>query len=822
MPLGVRAVLTTPPYSGKEFVMRLHRLRPTRGRRGPAPRLETLEDRSLPSAAVPGITLDPNSVPQFQAPLPNAIDPSFVYQSSGSTSVTLENNTIATVPLYQVGAYRIAENLSLGLKDSSGNPVLTWVYGYGTSASTATYPGRSFVVNSGSPIAVQWADGLTDSTHLLPVDPTLLDPAANGTLYTVANVKVKNTAVTGTTKEQLATFPGGIPIIPHVHGGHTQAVFDGTPLEWFTPTGGPTGPDFPGNTFTYDNSQQAGTIWYHDHTEGITRVNVYAGLAGFYIIHDKNEQTLIDRHSLPAEQYDIPLAIQDRMFTAPGYVTPFDPSGLGGQLYYPSDVLPHTSAAYPSEHPEFFGDTILVNGQAWPVLQVEPRMYRFRILDGSEARFYNLSFSLDNPDPTTATPLSAPFYQIGTDDGLLPAPVQPTENPLLGTQQGYLTVAPGERDDVVFDFSQFAGHTVYLLNNAPAPFPGGESGNWNPGTVGRIMAFHVSLPKSNVPDVTKLAVSNATPALDPAMASNAGNPKDLALFETTDSSGRLIQELGTPQNGAVPFVNSGDTVQLVRNADGSQSVVQIWRVFNTTGDTHPIHLHQVSFQILSRQAFTAVDQNGVAYATISNASSQKYSANTAGPFTVTSLGTFIAPYANETGAWKDTVQMNPGEATTLIAKFDLPGKYVWHCHILEHEEHDMMHWLVVVAAPSTPATLSTLSIADTVAAGNGASAINTSTGAADQTAQLITGLLEPAALLPTGTVGATLIVSAPAPAFAPTVTGVPAPVLPLDAGLASPVQAVIGAQATDSLFADFDLVSPGASLADNLALALAG
>jgi spore coat protein A len=660
------------------------------------PRFDILEDRSVPTAAIAGVTLDPALVPQFVNVLPQPLNPGFVYQPIGTTTVTLQDGTTATVPLYQVGAYQIPENL-LGPKDVNGNPFpATVVYGYGTSAATATYPGRSFVVQSGSPIAVQWTDGLTSTTHLLPVDPTLLEPADNGTLYTVTPTKVKNTAVTGTTMAQLVTFPNGVPIVPHVHGGHTQAIFDGTPLEWFTPDNGPTGADFPNTyTFVYDNSQQAGTIWYHDHADGLTRVNVYAGLAGFYVIHDKNENQLIASHNLPAEQYDIPLAIQDRMFTAPGYVTANDPTGQGGQLYYPSDVLKGTSAAYPSEHPEFFGDTILVNGQAWPVLHVEPRMYRFRVLDGSEARFYNLFFS-SGQDPTTGQPLAGlPFYQIGTDDGLLKAPVVPAENPLLGQQSGLLTIAPGERDDVVVDFSKFAGQTIYLLNNAPAPFPGGDPGNWNPSTVGRIMAFVVDVPKSNVPDVTKLQTSNPTPALDPAAATNT---RDMALFETTDSYGRLIQELGTPQGGAVTFMNSADTVQLIRNPDGTQSVIEVWRVYNTTGDTHPIHLHQVSFQVLSQQAFTATDGNGVPYASITNPNKPGYAANTAGRFTYTLTGTPTRPYANEAGAWKDTVQMNPGEVTTLIAKFDLPGKYVWHCHILEHEEHDMMHWLVVKRA----------------------------------------------------------------------------------------------------------------------------
>jgi spore coat protein A, manganese oxidase len=491
--------------------------------------------------------------------------------------------------------------------------------------------------------------------------------------------------VTGTTNASLVTFNQGIPIVPHVHGGHTQAAFDGTPLQWFTPTG-LGGSDYLGtNTFAYDNSQQAGTIWYHDHADGITRLNVEAGLAGFYIIHDTNENTLITNHNLPDETHDIPLAIQDRMFTAPGYVTPNDPTGLGGQLYYPSDVLAGTTVTYPNEHPEFFGDTILVNGQAWPVLNVDPRMYRFRVLDGSNARFYDLKLI----GQTTGT--FEPFFQIGTDDGLLPAPVPLTS----------LLVAPGERADIVVDFSALAGKTIIVTNGAKAPYPKGTP--VDPKTTGLVMAFKVS-NTTPIHDVTLPASLN-----NPALNLTPTKVEQKGLFEFTDSSGRLIQYLGTPQTGFSAFLPSSpshdphanaDTITLapdVTSPSGFSATVQ-WQVFNTTADVHPIHLHQVSFQIVSRQSFNA-KVNPVT-----------------GVFTPKLTGQPSAPAANEAG-WKDTVQMYPGTVTTINAKFDLTGLYVWHCHILEHEEHDMMHFLnvvkpnpgspAIVAAPSTTSTAST-------------------------------------------------------------------------------------------------------------------
>jgi spore coat protein A, manganese oxidase len=633
-------------------------------RRRFAPRLEVMEDRQLLNAAVPGMTLDPLLVPKFVDQLPDPLSNDFVYKTTDTTSVTLENGKTATVPLYNVGVYQIQQDLGLGPIDPNTQkqvPTQTTVWGYGSLPTTATYPGHTFVVD-GDPagiknqaIAVHWTNNLVDEAgkplpHLLPVDPTLLDP---------------NYPPSSDPNNPLGA---GVPIVPHLHGGHTQAPFDGTPMEWFTPTGD-HGTDFPGQTFTYDNTQQAATLWYHDHAMGVTRLNVYAGLAGFYIIHDENENNLIASNVLPNEKYDIPLAIQDRMFTT------------DYQLFYPADVLPpegpvDTLPTPPSVHPEFFGDTILVNGKAWPVLDVEPRLYRFRILDGSNSRFYNLFLSSGQQ-----------IMQIGTEDGLLNKPVA----------LDHLTIAPGERADVVIDFSKLAGQTIILRNNAKGPFPSGTPAD--PRTVGQIMAFRVGPSKSLIPDATlttDTTLNTATPAT--VLTDPVAHTRELGLFEATDMYGRLIQQLGTldgPNPGPKAFrdpitevINQGDT--------------EIWHIYNTTEDTHPIHLHQVNFQIISRQKFKA-DQDSTG--ALSN---------------IRLIGQPKPPDANEEG-WKDTVRMNPGEVTTVKAKFDLPGKYVWHCHILEHEEHDMMRFFFVKPNPPTvaaalPSTLTTSAVATTSSA----------------------------------------------------------------------------------------------------------
>ena len=620
---------------------------------------ETLEERTVLNAAIPGVTLDPALIAKFVNELPNRTRSQFrllAYRDGERDAGKWDDGKRATVP---GRIYEISQNLGLGTYAALGitppsgklstDPVMTTVYGYGTSAATATFPGRSFVVNEDSPIAVNWVDGLTQSTHLLPVDPTVLDttsPQAPNS-YTVTPATVANTPQTGTTQAEFVTFTHGIPIIPHVHGGHTQAASDGTPMQWFTTDPTVSGMDYVSQPFVYDNTQQAGTIWYHDHAMGITRLNVYAGLAGFYIIHDTNELGLIANHTLPAEKYDIPLAIQDRMFDT------------SGQLYYPADVLKGTTATYPSDHPEFFGDTILVNGQTWPVLDVEPRMYRFRILNGSNSRFYDLEV-----DPAQGS--AQQFFQVGTDDALMANPV-PLQHLLIG---------PGERAEIVIDFSKLAGQTIILTNSAKGPLPKGTP--VDPHTTGQIMAFRVSLPlDTSIPDATLTATSTLN-TITPLTA--GANPTQFGLFETEDSFDRLIQYLGTT-DGWVSFVNSNDTVQL--GADGTATVT--WQIYNNTADVHPIHLHQVSFQLIQRQDFkAAVDPD------------------TGAMTGITLKGKPTPPAPNEVG-WKDTVQMYPGTVTTIVATFDLPGKYVWHCHILEHEEHDMMHFIDVI--PYTPPTV---------------------------------------------------------------------------------------------------------------------
>ncbi len=545
------------------------------------------------------LLLDPLTQPKFVNPLPNPLDPGFIFQPTtpGGTH-------------YEIGMYQFQQ--PLGLVDPLTNtPLMTTVWGYGSATQAPTYPGRTFIAQSGQQMTVRWTNNLVDGggsplPHLLPVDTSL----------------------------HMAKPAAGVPVVSHVHGGHTESDSDGLPEYWFTPGFAEVGPRWVKETYVYDNDQEAGTVWYHDHALGITRLNVYAGLAGFFLIRDDNEAAV----GLPQFPYEVPIVIQDRMFTA------------DGQLFYPSAPVVLGSPD-PSVLPEFFGDHILVNGQAWPVLDVEPRWYRLRFLNGSDSRFYNLFLSSGQV-----------FFQIGTDTGLLNTPIP--------VQQ--LTIGPGERADVMVDFSAFAGQTIILRNNAKSPFPKGVTAD--PQTTGQIMAFRVG---ATVTDATNNALpANLRPlhgGIQPlATAGPVTRVRQLILFEGLDMYGRLQPMLGTVADGTLLW--DEDYTETPSVGD-----IEIWEVYNATMDAHPIHLHLVSFQILSRQKYSAT----ITPKPMMHGSTGGFLTN------IKLKGRPKGPAANEAG-WKDTAQMFPGEVTRVIARFDRPGRYVWHCHILSHEDHEMM------------------------------------------------------------------------------------------------------------------------------------
>lgn len=594
----------------------------------------------------PAPPFDAFSTRKFATPLTNPLDPTFPgirRPAAGTTAtVTIKEST-----------------LSLGINRPNGTPLVTRVWGYGLGqAGTVTIPGPTFEVTRGRPLTVAYVNGLDGVPNRMPVDTTLewANPGALGGLAPV-------------------------PLVTHLHGARSETRSDGLPEGWFTPNDEFTGRLF-AKPYQYENVQEAAHLWYHDHVLGITRLNVYMGLAGFYFIRDANEDLLQATNVLPSYPYEIPLMFSDRLFDQ------------NGQLFYPSEDPATPGLPSPTHLPEFFGDVILVNGQAWPVKVVEQRKYRFRILNASDSRFYAIKFQgQSNPASGPSSPVgpTLPILVVGTELGLLNRPAEARwQTPPLpdGSSRGIsqsdtLLIGPGERYDVVVDFSSVPlGTRLLLWNGAATPFTGQPPDGVDyvaptPGLTDRLMAFDVVLPRNpRIPEATvalgmPLRIFQTAP-LPPV--STAGVPRrEILMYEGTDSFGRLQTMLGTLDQGTLVY---SDPITEQPRAETSE----VWEFHNTTADAHPIHMHLVDFRIVNRQDFaiTTVDKtnsDGSTGATVESAPQF--------------LGRPVAPPAYEAGK-KDTVVAYPGQVTRVLASFSRPGEFIYHCHIISHEDHEMM------------------------------------------------------------------------------------------------------------------------------------
>lgn len=487
--------------------------------------------------------------------------------------------------------YRVRMAETLHRFHSQLAPARVWTY-------EGQYPGPTFEALRGSPIVVQWENRLP-AQHLFGVDTTI-----HGAMPPAPEVRT----------------------VPHLHGAQTRSESDGLPEKWFKPGDAAE--------YHYPNQQQAATLWYHDHAVGITRLNVYAGLSGLYLLRDDAERKL----QLPAGDYEIPLLIQDRRFDERGqlvYVPTFDDGSTPGPGHWA---------------PEMFGDQPVVNGALYPYLEVEPRAYRLRILNNANSRFFDLYLNL--AARATDIPKLVTLEQIGSDGGFLPN----------SSKLNKLLLGPAERADVIVDFSALFGKTVTLTNDAPAPYPGWEFAHVEPPRIYELMQFRVTRPLSApVPvfsfpgnaEFHKLALDTSTVT------------RDFVLTEEMDAKGHSLGVRINKKNYDDPVT---EKVKL-----GS---VESWRFINTTMDAHPMHLHLVQFQILHRQGFDT------------------------GAFALGHLqlvGSSRPPAANEAG-WKDTAVVKPGEVLSILIPFDgYTGRYVYHCHMLEHEDNDMMRPYEVVA-----------------------------------------------------------------------------------------------------------------------------
>jgi spore coat protein A, manganese oxidase len=482
----------------------------------------------------------------------------------------------------------------------------TKVWGY-----SGMYPGPTFEVKQGEPIAVKWINNLPEH-HIFAAS---IDRTLHGADHGEPDVRT----------------------VVHLHGGKTLPESDGHPEAWFTPGFRQKGPFPNSGIYYYTNDQPAATLWYHDHALAITRLNVMAGLAGMYLIREPGEESL----GLPKGDYEIPLIIQDKTFNADGSIS------------YPTvGLLPFV---HPQWNPDYAGDTALVNGKVWPYLEVEPRRYRFRILNAANTTFFNLRLQVGgNPGPN--------FVQIGSDLGFRPTPI---------TMQNLL-LANAERADVIVDFSEFDGKDIIMTNDAPNPFPAGFLGN-----VAQIMQFRVRR-KNNGRDQSKIPSRLPAPAEFDLTRTRSLYNRDIVLTEDT-----LL--IPTPP-GFCPL--HLPTRLLVEGRPWADPVMtepvagttEIWRYINTTVVAHPMHVHLANMRILDRQFFDLDKffQTGQ----------------------IVTTGPQIPAAPNELNAPKDTVRVDLGTITRVLVNFDLPSdfsarrgeklRYVHHCHMLEHEDNDMM------------------------------------------------------------------------------------------------------------------------------------
>ncbi|GAA3731471.1 multicopper oxidase domain-containing protein [Plantactinospora mayteni] len=558
-----------------------------------------------------------------------------------------------------------------------GLPATTvWGYGAPHQPETFGYPAHTVEARVDRPVRVTWVNELVDADgdflpHLFAVDPTIdwADPGG-GMLG----------------QHGSGRYAGPVPIITHLHGGHTTDDSDGYPEAWYLPDArnipdgfarhGSAYPAFARSfgerhelgwpagaaVFQYPNDQRAATLWYHDHTMGLTRLNVYAGPAGFYLLRGGPTDLPPGVLPGPAPQlgdptdtrpYEIPLLIQDRSFTPDGELSYPDPA-YGAEHGDPHS--PGGDASSGGGH-LFFGETMVVNGRTWPVLPVEPRRYRLRLLNGCNSRFLLLTIAAS----PTARPASAvlPFWQVGSDGGFLPAPV-PRQRLLLGT---------AERMDVVVDFTGLAEGTVlYLVNEGPdGGYRGGEPGvdfeAADPYSTGQVLKFVVgaaSGPDLSVPP-EQLRLPPITP-LGPATLT-----RRLSLnIRQADPSGpaaRRVQLLGTvgPDGRGLPHRFHSPVTETPR-----LGATEVWEFHNFTPDAHAMHMHQVQFQVIGR------GRDG------------------------------LRPPDDAERGFKDTVVVLPGHVTRVKARFDTAGRYTWHCHILEHEDDEMMLPFHVGPLPADP------------------------------------------------------------------------------------------------------------------------
>ncbi|MDQ5985574.1 MAG: Cell division protein FtsP [Syntrophus sp. SKADARSKE-3] len=660
-----------------------------------------------------------STIPKYVDPLPS------LDQISGNFSLTLS------------GCEFKANVLPSTFVPATGTYTGTWVWGYRQGDSCPAVPQSTFVgplitANRNTQLDVSYRNRLGtvagSNVQSYIVDQTIHWADPNNMMCASANVNCLATP----NDPCCQIYTGGIPMVPHLHGGQTPSEFDGGPDQWFTATGlrgegyrsaSPTAKD--AAIYQYTNNQEPTMLWFHEHSLGVTRVGVYSGLAGLYQITDPSNEPA----NLPEK---IPAVIMDRMFD------------VQGQLYFPfAGVNPDV---HPFWVPEFFGDVVLVNGKAWPFKNVEPRRYLVMFVNASNARFYELYLQ------NSSGAAGPGFWVIATDGGYLdtPANVAATAG---GTK---LLLAPGERYQAVIDFSGYAGQTLTLFNSANAPYPGGDP--VDPQTNAQIMQFRVS--------AAAVADSSCNPAVGgcsrPTPIVRLANPATGDIAPDVKVHNRRLLTLNEAEGAAGPLISMiNNTRWTVKRFDGTPipassqllgnyitelpqiGSTEVWEIANLTDDAHPIHLHLVQFQLVNRQPFdkgtytndyNALFPGGAYIAGYGPPKPYNSTSKLGGnPDVAKYLQLPVSPPKPEERGWKDTIVMPSNTVTRIIVRwapldksigtatpgdrliygFDATGQrsisvdkngqaaqgpgYVLHCHIFDHEDNEFMRPYIPVA-----------------------------------------------------------------------------------------------------------------------------
>ena len=659
-------------------------------------------------ASIPGGTLDPATIDKFRTAM--LVPPEM------PKSATLHHRGRPT-DYYEISMRQFPQQIL-----PEGMP-LTTVWGYGPlpviASGTPRHHAPSYTIEArhGRATRVKWVNELVDwrgryLPHLLPVDPSLhwanpgREPNAMGVERTDSRPAFAGKHYVPPEEyddpaTEYTLYRGPVPVVTHVHGamgvgdesdGYTEAWYlpDATNLppelstrgRWYdyfeakavARFGESWGPGFA--TFQYPNDNRASTLWYHDHALGMTRTNVYAGPAGFYLVRGGpgSERDIVDTRSgfravlpgprpkandaKPKRYREVPIVIQDRSFNADGSL--FYPDTRAFFDEYAGPFVPE-SPLPPAWNPEFFGNTLIVNGTTWPVHKVDAKRHRFRFLNGCQSRFLILDFSgIPGID----------VWQIGADGGLLPEAVAVSRD-----HGGRVILGPAERADLIVDFAHVPRGVHVLRNVGPdEPFGGGEPDAdfdvADPDTTGQVMAFKVvkagAADKTTPPEFMRLP--------SPAVIPPSGTVRRVALLEHAHefagggdgpAAALLGVVEGDPSLGPAPATARMWMEPLTEvPAVGSS---ETWEIYNLTADAHPVHLHEVAFEVAGRQDILVGD----------------------GTVEIEPGAPVVPPHPWEAGR-KDTVIAEPEQVTRIRAHFRTAGRYVWHCHILEHEDNEMM------------------------------------------------------------------------------------------------------------------------------------